>query len=166
MRRSLLAVVGAVAGVALLSGCGAEILPLAAVHRDSDGHLKALLRPCGDDRIYGLGLRATPTDEEAADADPERNFSGWEAHGQRTLTDADFPLFSPPAAWRSRPVGAQELTEEYTYTLGFGKDGEPYYSGLVKFRAADIERLRPGRVWADDRAMTLGEFEELAEDSC
>ncbi|MFJ9151373.1 hypothetical protein ACIRP7_25700 [Streptomyces sp. NPDC102270] len=40
------------------------------------------------------------------------------------------------------------------------------YNGIVTFTAADLAALEPGQVWADDRAMSLGEFEELAEDSC
>ncbi|WP_316775188.1 hypothetical protein [Streptomyces sasae] len=39
-------------------------------------------------------------------------------------------------------------------------------SGTVTFTAGYLAALQPGQVWADDRAMSLGEFEKLAEDSC
>ena len=34
------------------------------------------------------------------------------------------------------------------------------------FTTDDLGRLRPGQVWADDRAMSVEEFEKLAEKSC
>ncbi|MFF4831592.1 hypothetical protein [Streptomyces sp. NPDC001315] len=55
----------------------------------------------------------------------------------------------------------------YTYELSFGKAEFNYeYTGIVTFRATDLHPLRRGQVWADGRAMSLGEFERLAEDSC
>lgn len=151
---------GVVAGAMLLSGCGAELLPLVAVRLGASGAPEAVLRPCGDDLIQGLSLRGAP-------AGSDRVLSGWRVPGKRHGADAEFPLFSPPAAWHARPTGEQRLVPGYTYELVFGKAEFNYeYTGIVTFRAADLTALKPGQVWADDRAMSLGEFEELAEDSC
>jgi hypothetical protein len=54
----------------------------------------------------------------------------------------------------------------YSYELAFGKAEPDYdYTGAVTFTAEDLAALKPGQVWADGRAMSLGEFEKLAEDS-
>ncbi|MFI0964737.1 hypothetical protein ACH4S8_25590 [Streptomyces sp. NPDC021080] len=162
MRRDVMAIVGVVTACLLLSGCEAELLPLAAVRLDTEGVPRAVLRPCGDDLIGGLSLVGTP-----AGTDSGRNRSGWKVPGDRHVTDTEFPLFSPPSAWRARATGQQRLVPDYTYELGFGKAEFNYeYTGNVTFRAADLATLKPGQVWADDRAMSLGEFERLAEDSC
>ncbi|MFK4099170.1 hypothetical protein ACI2L1_03590 [Streptomyces sp. NPDC019531] len=163
MRRGVIAVAGAVVAVGLLSGCGAEILPLVAVRADGAGAVEAVLRPCGDDLVRGPSLIGVPTGEEES----ERNVSGWEASGSRRPVDAEFPLFSPPANWHVLPVGEQRLLPGHTYQLAFGKDEYNYeYTGIVTFTATDLAALEPGQVWADGRAMSLGEFEELAEGSC
>lgn len=160
MGRAGAALAGVVGGVLLLSGCGAEILPLAAVRLDAWGAPVALVRHCGDDLIHGLSLAGAP-------ADSEKNLSGWRVPGQRHGTDAEFPLFSPPVAWQARAAGQQRLVPSYTYELGFGKAEFNYeYTGIVTFRAADLAALKPGQVWADDRVMSRGEFEKLAADSC
>ncbi|MET9891447.1 hypothetical protein ABZZ47_14740 [Streptomyces sp. NPDC006465] len=162
MRRGAVAIVGVAAGCLLLGGCGAEIRPLAAVRLDTEGAPRAVLRPCGDDLIQGLSLVGAP-----AGRDSGRNRSGWQVRGKRHGSDVEFPLFSPPSAWRARTAGQQRLVPDYTYELGFGKAEFNYeYTGTVTFRAADLATLKPGQVWADDRVMSLGEFERLAEDSC
>lgn len=158
---------GALGAPALLSGCGAETRPLAAVHLDASGNPWALVRPCGDDLVQGLGPHGTPAAAAEADADSAPGLSGWRVPGERHIADAAFPLFSPPAAGRARPAGEQRLLPGYSYELVFGKAEYDYeYTGSVTFRAADLRGLGPGRVWAEDRAMSLGEFERLAEDSC
>jgi hypothetical protein len=161
MGRRRIAVAGVVVGVALLSGCGAVDLPLAAVRVGADGVPWALIRPCGDDSYRGPDLGDQPRGDEEAPVT-----SGWDTEGERA-GDAEFPLFSPPATWKARPVGAQELLPGHDYVLAFGHyvTGDSY-NGTVTFSAADLATLKPGQVWADDRAMSLGEFEELAEDSC
>jgi hypothetical protein len=162
MRRYVVAVAGVVAAVGLLSGCGAEILPLVAVRLDGQGRPQAVVRPCGDDLIQGLSLSGAPDEEESGES-----LSGWNVAGKRRAADAEFPLFSPPAAWHARAVGPQRLVSSYTYELGFGKAEFDYeYTGIVTFRASDLAVLETAQVWADGRAMSLDEFEELAEDSC
>lgn len=162
MRRYVVAVAGVGAAVGLLSGCGAEILPLVAVRLDGQGRPQAVVRPCGDDLIQGLSLSGAPDEEE-----PGELLSGWNVAGKRRGADTEFPLFSPPAAWHARAVGPQRLVSSYTYELGFGKAEFNYeYTGIVTFRASDLAVLRTAQVWADGRAMSLDEFEELAEDSC
>ncbi|PWI20480.1 hypothetical protein DI272_15180 [Streptomyces sp. Act143] len=145
----------------LLGGCAAVDLPLAAVRVGADGRPWALIRPCGDDsyREPDLEGRAGRTEAGAV-------ASGWSTDGEAEGDD-EFPLFAPPPAWKARPVGAQRLLPDHTYVLAFGHyiTGDSY-NGIVSFTAADLTALKPGQVWADDRPMSLGEFEELAEDSC
>ncbi|MFI8535898.1 hypothetical protein ACIGMX_37285 [Streptomyces aquilus] len=165
MLRRGAAAVGAMAGALLLSGCGAEVLPLVAVQLDAAGAAEVVLRPCGDDLVQGLGLDGTTAAE--ADSDSARNRSGWRAPDRLRPDDAEFPLFSPPGDWHVRPAGEQRLVPGYTYRLAFGKAEFDYeYTGIVAFTADDLATLAPGQVWADDRPMSLGEFEELAEGSC
>ncbi|MEU9170195.1 hypothetical protein AB0D34_20720 [Streptomyces sp. NPDC048420] len=162
MRRGVFAVAGAVVAIGLLSGCGAEILPLVAVRVDGEGRAQAVIRPCGDDPVHGVSLSGAPDEDESGDV-----LSGWRVPGKLRAADAEFPLFSPPAAWHAQAIGPQRPVSAYTYELGFGKGESTYeYTGSVTFRARDLATLAPGQVWADDRAMSLGEFEELAEGSC
>ncbi|MFE7840037.1 hypothetical protein ACFU53_29470 [Streptomyces sp. NPDC057474] len=161
MLRKVLGTVGAVAGAVLLSGCSAVDLPLAAVTVNADGAPRALIRPCGDAGYQGLDLDGwTSSDED------ETVTTGWDTEGERS-GDAEFPLFSPPAAWKAEPRGEQRLLPGRSYLLSFGQYGSgDDLNGKVAFTAADIAGLEPGQVWADDRAMSLEEFEELAEESC
>ncbi|MFE0510668.1 hypothetical protein [Streptomyces sp. NPDC058964] len=162
MKRAGVAAVGVVAGVLLLSGCAAVDLPLAGVRMGADGVPYALIRPCGDD-----GYRTPSLDGWAAGAGDGPVTTGWDVRKEELSGDADFPLFSPPAAWKARHRGERRLLPGHRYTLAFGHyvTGDSY-NGIVGFSAEDIAGLKPGRVWADDRAMSLGEFERLAEDSC
>jgi hypothetical protein len=160
LRRVAAGVVGVVAGAMLLSGCTPIDLPLAAVRLDAKGAPEAVLRHCGDDLIEGLSLDGAPEDSE-------KTLSGWWVRGKRHGTDAEFPLFSPPAKWRAKMVGKQRLVPGYTYRLAFGKAEFNYeYVGTVTFRAADLAKLKPGQVWADGRAMSRGKFEKLAAAAC
>lgn len=162
MRRMVCVLVGVVAGALLLSGCEAVDLPLAAVRMGVDGKPQALIRPCGDDRVDGLSLTGTRAKDGSGP-----NLSGWRVPDTVRPGDAGFPLFSPLADWHARPSGTQAPVADYTYQLGFMKGESNYeYSVILTFRTADLAKLKPGQVWADDRAMSLGEFEKLAEDSC
>ncbi|WP_200302654.1 hypothetical protein [Streptomyces adelaidensis] len=164
MRRRVLTTVGVLTGAAVLSGCTALDLPLAAVAVDADGTPRALIRPCGDDGYRGLGLEGWPSSDE-----DETVTTGWAVAGERS-GDSQFPLFSPPGAWeaeRKGDKGGQRLLPGHSYRLGFGQyAGGDDHNGTVAFTAADISGLEPGQVWADDRAMSPGEFEELAEGAC
>ncbi|MFK0154519.1 hypothetical protein ACIQVL_32280 [Streptomyces sp. NPDC090499] len=156
------AVLGTAAGALLLSGCGAIELPLAAVRVGANGMPHAVIRPCGDDRIEGLSLTGTRARDGSG-----RDLSGWRVDGTLRTGDASFPLFDPPADWHARHTGTQRTVAAYTYRLGFMKGEFNYeYSTTLTFRTTDLAKLRPGRVWADGRVMSLGEFEKLAEDSC
>ncbi|MER7566567.1 hypothetical protein ACGFWE_35545 [Streptomyces sp. NPDC048523] len=159
MRRGFFAVAGVVVGVGLLSGCTAVDLPLAGVRAGADGAPYGLFRPCGDDSYRTPGLDGSAGDGPVS--------TGWSVKSTKLSGDADFPLFSPPPAWGARHRGAQRLLPKDDYTLRFGHyvTGDSY-NGIVTFTAADLAALEPGQVWADDRAMSLGEFEKLAEDSC
>ncbi|MFJ3308084.1 hypothetical protein ACIPSA_34370 [Streptomyces sp. NPDC086549] len=162
MRRAGAAAAGVVAGALLLSGCAAVDLPLAGVRAGADGKPYALIRPCGDDEY-----RTPSLDGWAEGGGDGPVTTGWDVRKEKLSGDAEFPLFSPPDAWRARHRGAQRLLPKHRYSLGFGHyvTGDSY-NGIVEFSAEDIGRLKPGQVWADDRAMSLGEFEKLAEDSC
>ncbi|MFH8435388.1 hypothetical protein ACH4A3_09185 [Streptomyces sp. NPDC018007] len=168
MRRVLSCALLVAVGVATLSGCGAELLPLVGVQLDAEGAPRVLLRPCGDGKIRGTGLRSG----EAARAEGGgllggRNLSGWKVPEEHAPGDVDFPLFAPPSRWAAVHVGEQELRADLAYQVSFGKSGFTYdYTGLVTFRLADLKALEPGQVWADDRIMTREAFEELAEESC
>jgi len=160
--RGTAAVLGTVAGALLLSGCGAEDLPLAGVRLGADGVPHALIRPCGDDGYQSPSLDGRPG---AAEGGPVT--TGWDVRKEKLSGDAEFPLFSPPAGWKARHRGEQRLLPKHEYTLAFGHyiTGDSY-NGIVEFSTEQIAALKPGQVWADDKAMSLGEFEKLAEDSC
>ncbi|MFF7174527.1 MULTISPECIES: hypothetical protein [Streptomyces] len=159
-RRCVSGVALVAAAVGLLSGCTAVDLPLAGVRVGADGMPYALLRPCGDDSYRTPGL-----DGSVGDDGPVT--TGWSVKRTRLSGDADFPLFSPPAAWDARHRGARRLLPQHHYTLGFGHyvTGDSY-NGIVTFTTADLDALTPGQVWADSRAMSRHDFEKLAEDSC
>lgn len=156
-------------GVATLSGCGAVVLPLVGVQLDAEGVPHVLLRPCGDDKIRGPGLRGiagTDRAESGVLLDDE-NLSGWKVAGEHAPGDVDFPLFAPPSQWDAVQVGNQHLLGDLTYQISFGKAEFNYeYTGLVTFRLTDVDALEPGQVWADRRSMTREAFEELADESC
>ncbi|WP_259407703.1 hypothetical protein [Streptomyces akebiae] len=88
----------------------------------------------------------------------------WRAEGERS-GDTAFALFSPPPAWGTDAGGERRLLPDRTYQLTFTHH-EDDYNGTVAFTAGDLSGLGTGQVWADDRAMDLDEFEELAEESC
>lgn len=160
VRRRFIGGVALVGGaVGLLSGCTAVDLPLAGVRVGANGAPYALLRPCGDDGYRTPGLDGSVGEGPVT--------TGWLVKKTKLSGDADFPLFSPPAAWGARHRGTQRLLPKHHYTLSFGHyvTGDSY-NGFVTFTAADLDALKSGQVWADGRAMSLGEFEELAEDSC
>ncbi|MGW7410429.1 hypothetical protein ACWGI9_43345 [Streptomyces sp. NPDC054833] len=162
LRRRTGAAVGVVAGALLLSGCAAVDLPLAGVRMGANGVPYALIRPCGSD-----SYRTPSLDGWAKGAEDGPATTGWDVRKEKLSGDARFPLFSPPHAWRARHRGAQRLLPEHRYSLAFGHyvTGDSY-NGVVEFTTAEIARLKPGQVWADGRAMSPGEFEKLAEDSC
>ncbi|WP_199835809.1 MULTISPECIES: hypothetical protein [unclassified Streptomyces] len=162
MRRTGAVAAGIVGGTLLLSGCGAVDLPLAGVRAAPDGTPYAVFRPCGDDSYRGPHL-----DGRARGAGKGPVSTGWDAKEEGLRGDADFPLFEPPAAWHARHRGTQRLLPRHGYVLRFGHyAGGDSYNGVVEFTGEQIARLRPGQVWADDRAMSLAEFERLAAGSC
>ncbi|MET9451198.1 hypothetical protein [Streptomyces cinerochromogenes] len=162
MRRTGAVAAGIVGGMLLLSGCGAVDLPLAGVRVAADGTPYAMVRPCGDDSYQSPSL-----DGRARAGEEGPVTTGWDAKKEGLRGDADFPLFDPPARWQARHRGTQRLLPRHHYVLGFGHyTGGDSYNGTVEFTGEQIGRLKPGQVWADDRAMSLGAFERLADDSC
>lgn len=168
MRRVLSCALFVAVGVAALSGCSAELLPLVGVQLDAKRAPHVLLRPCGDDKIRGPSLRSVEARHaEGGGLLDGENLSGWKVPREHAPGDVDFPLFAPPSPWAAVHVGDQELRADLAYQVAFGKAEFNYdYTGRVTFRLADVEALEPGQVWADGRSMTREAFEELAEESC
>jgi hypothetical protein len=79
-----------------------------------------------------------------------------------------FPLFEPPRSWRTEATGPQKLAPGRTYSLTFKvfEGGGVQYTGDLYFTAKDLTSLHPGQVWADDRAMSRDDFDDLVDDKC
>lgn len=167
-------------------------LPLVAVRNGDDGQPVAELRPCdGGETISEMGLESwTPEEDEAAieeaslgsvgsssasqpaqagteypgrdQADQED--SSWETWGATNHGGVVFRVFSPPPQWHAQAFGRQALLPGRTYALTFRGSGSYLAHGY--FTADDLASLRPGQVWADDRAMSTKDFDELVEDKC
>lgn len=179
-------------GLTMVSGCSPPDLPLVAVRNGDDGQPVAELRPCeGGDTLSGIGLQSwTPEEGEAAieeaslgsvgsssasqpaqagtdnpdGSQAHQEDSGWETGGAKNHGGVVFPLFSPPSEWRAHTYGRQKLLPGRTYALGFHGSGS--YMAHVYFTADDLASLKPGQVWADDRAMSTKDFTELVDDKC
>ncbi|MFD4977166.1 hypothetical protein [Streptomyces sp. NPDC058424] len=54
--------------------------------------------------------------------------------------------------------------EAPTYALAFHGSGS--YMAHVYFTTDDLASLQPGQVWADNRAMSTKDFDELVDDKC
>ncbi len=179
-------------GLTMVSGCSPPDRPLVAVRNGNDGQPVAELRPCeGGEILSGMRLgswtldegeaaveeaplgsigpsstsrhAATGTDDPDEDQALEED-SGWEAWGATNHGGVVFPLFSPPPEWRVQTFGRQTLLPDRTYALRF--HGAGGYMAHVYFTADDLASLQPGQVWADDRAMSAGDFGELVDDKC
>ncbi|MDX3548048.1 hypothetical protein ACSCB1_13970 [Streptomyces europaeiscabiei] len=165
MLKRVLAVTGAAAGAVLLSGCVALELPLAAVTADADGVPLVLIRPCDDDPYEDPTLSGWAGAHEDEPSEDEADTTVWEAAGEWSGAE-EFPLFSPPASWGVEAGDERRPRSGHTYRFVFYSQTDDDANGTVMFTTADLRRLKPGQVWADDRAMSLEEFEELAEKSC
>jgi hypothetical protein len=165
MLRRVVAVIGAVVVSVVLSGCGPEVLPLAAVTVDADGTPRVLVRPCGDATYEAPTVEGRAGSYEEEPGSDEADTTVWEADGEWS-GDVEFPLFSPPAAWEAETRGEQRLLPGRTYEFTFYGHTDDHATGAVSFTVGDLERVGRGQVWADDRVMSAGEFEELAEGAC
>ncbi|MCE0446707.1 hypothetical protein LT493_25295 [Streptomyces tricolor] len=93
--------------------------------------------------------------------------TGWDTDREGLRGDADFRSSARPPAGGARHRGAQRLLPRHHYVLRFGHyTGGDSCNGSVEFTGEQIGRLRPGRVWADGRAMSPRAFERLAADAC
>ncbi|WP_405984661.1 hypothetical protein [Streptomyces sp. NBC_00872] len=189
MRRAITAVTGALCTAVLLTGCSPPDLRLAALWKGEDGRWWAELRPCGDDLLNSPHLSGWPTEEtetagsetagsEAAgsggspspEPEPEPTIddsTGWRTWSMTPTGRVRFPLFEPPESWRAEATGPQELRPGYTYGLTFrvGADSS-VYRGSVFASTEELATLRPGQVWADGRAMSMDEFDDVVADQC
>ncbi|WP_158711557.1 hypothetical protein [Streptomyces xylophagus] len=169
MKRVVVGVVSAVAGSVLLGGCSPANLSLAAVRLDGDGTPVATLRLCDGDRGSRAELSSWPTGDAGA-SEPVDQQTGWRPDfgAEIEVSTATFPLFSPPAAWHTEATGPQRLRPGRTYALDVTgpRSGWDPYDIVVYFTTADLNRLKPGQVWADDRAMSRDDFDDLVDDAC
>ncbi|MFE5300630.1 hypothetical protein [Streptomyces sp. NPDC056632] len=178
------ALVGAI--MVSVAACSPELRPLAAVYVDGDGTPHALLRACDEDgRIRGPWLQGrlpteAPDDATADEAEQDANapeasageasamaqpWIGWDTAGLHEA--ADFPLFSPPTAWKAVSRGPQTLRPGYEYELGFADPSDSYvYNGLVTFDAGQLAAVPPGQVLTARGAMTREAFEDAARSAC
>jgi hypothetical protein len=135
-----------------------------------------LVKPCGHDRAGDIDLGSW-TEEETADGASESPESPDSDTGWRTpllgppmepVGTTTFPLFEPPSSWRTEATGPQTLAPGRTYYLEFKVIDGPgvKYTGVVSFTAKDLASLHSGQVWADDRAMSRDDFDDLVDDSC
>ncbi|MFJ9913868.1 hypothetical protein [Actinacidiphila glaucinigra] len=171
MRRGATGVLGALVGLGLLCGCSPARLPLVAVWTSPDGTAVARVQPCPGDHASQVVLHSWD-EREAVDTPsggPRREGadSGWDMWSPAHIGRTTFPLFEPPGSWQVEADGTQALLPDRTYSLSFrGPRGGGTYNGQVYFTAADLASLRPGQVWADDRAMSRTAFAELVSDTC
>ncbi|WP_158697171.1 hypothetical protein [Streptomyces hokutonensis] len=168
MKRFLVAV-GAVAGGVLLGGCSPAQQSLAAVRLDEDGTPVATVRLCDGDHGSRAELSSWPT-KDAGTSEPLDQQTGWRPDFGTAVevSTATFPLFSPPAAWHTEATGPQRLQPGRTYALDVTgpRAGSDPYDIVVYFTTADLNRLKPGQVWADSRAMSQDDFDDLVDDAC
>ena len=121
----------------------------------------------GDEQLEALAQRrgqVTGSWEDEPSED-ETDKTVWETDGAWS-GDAEFPLFSPPAAWDAETRGEQRLLPGHTYAFAFYGHTDDQVNGAVTFTGSDLAKLKPGRVWADDRVMSAKEFEERTERAC
>jgi hypothetical protein len=146
----------------------------------ADGQPVVAIRPCGGDHAKDLDLRSWAEDAYVEDehgelidnptstASPGQEDTNWDVASGVEVGRITFPLFSPPSAWQVRKTGQQRLLPGRAYALHFtgARTGWSPYDGDLTFSAEELASLRPGQVWADGRAMSRGEFEKLAANSC
>jgi hypothetical protein len=165
------------AGSALLTGCSPPQLPLVAARVTAEGDPELLLRACkgvtyeGDlkisdlTRYRGIDLIATP---HASVPPPAPGAPGPDitlsfpsgSKGAQTVRP-----FRPPTGWVVKESPADRtLTPEHDYYVTFRQSDAT--TGIVSFTPEDLATLRPGEVWADNRAMTEAEFTGLATRKC
>ncbi|MFE2419338.1 hypothetical protein [Streptomyces hokutonensis] len=176
MRHVVVTVVGVSAGVGLLSACSPAQLPLAAAWLDTAGRPVALVRPCGHDRAASIDLDSWTAEEAADGASGTPEDPGADTHWGTPLIGppgepfgtTTFPLFEPPRSWRTEAAGPQTLAPDRTYHLKFTVIDGPgvKYTGVLDFTAKDLTSLHSGQVWADSRAMSRDDFDDLVDDAC
>jgi hypothetical protein len=72
-------------------------------------------------------------------------------------------------SWEDEPSEdetEQRLLPDHTYAFAFYAHTDDQVNGAVTFTGSDLAKLKPGRVWADDRVMSAKEFEERTERAC
>lgn len=172
-------VAGMVAAFGLLSACTPPDVPLAAVWLDEDRRPVAEIRPCHSQHATDVHLGSwTQEEQDALEESPDAGSSGtvasdgvdsgWAAWTVWVASGTSFRLFPPPPSWRVQTFGRQELLPGRTYALSFGGGGKGNddRNGHVYFTTADLASLRPGQVWADNRAMSREDFDKLVDHNC
>ncbi|GAA3774484.1 hypothetical protein GCM10022403_006730 [Streptomyces coacervatus] len=165
MRRAVAAVLCAVAGSVLLTGCTPTEKHLIAIWLDGRGQPVARVRPCGDDRVSGAELLSWVTDGGGSADYPGE---GWRSQAPEGFGGATFPLFAPPRSWRVRRTGTQSFVRGRSYKLSFvvhGDDSTKYASELL-FSGDDLTSLKPGQVWAEDQPLSREDWDDLVGEQC
>ncbi|RSO07745.1 hypothetical protein DMH26_04230 [Streptomyces sp. WAC 05379] len=167
MKRIGVVMSGVAMGCAALTACSPAERPLAAAWLDDDGVPMVAIRPCGTDRVGPLALRDSP--ETRPESLTAADYAGWETSLDKDAIGArTFELFSPPRSWHAETRGPQVLRprRSYQFMAYGGTSGFSNYNIELHFTSDDLSDLRTGQVWAEGRAMSRREFEELADDSC
>ncbi|MGV9311499.1 hypothetical protein ACWDR0_04815 [Streptomyces sp. NPDC003691] len=178
-RRSIAALCLVTGLVTTAGACSVPTKDLTAVWIGADGIPVAEIRPCDGDRAYGLTLESfsdtpsgaatviSPGTAAAGTGAVRRVNTSWSVGHRDGVSAAGFPLFSPPAAWKVRTKGPQELRPGHRYSLDFRGDAEDWdtYNSWLDFTLEDLKSLKPGEVWNGD-AVTREEFEKTARDMC
>ncbi|MET8471999.1 hypothetical protein ABZY90_22070 [Streptomyces sp. NPDC006422] len=156
---------GVTAALALLAtGCSPPQLPLVAIGKGPHGDVRALLHPCGGDRMQRIELLGGSQDEEDDTA-----VDGWSSRPPTSATgEQEISLLSPPSDWQGTARPVSRLTKSWSYSVSFvvGPDNTVRYEGIAYFTSADIDRLAPGQWWADGEPLSRAAFRSKADDAC
>ncbi|MFE6909154.1 hypothetical protein [Streptomyces erythrochromogenes] len=167
MRRAWLAGATVLVAAGVLAGCSPPRYDLVAAYNGDDGKPWIMLAPCGRNDITSVHVSSWPTDPGRSPYTPGAGLeSGWWADIDPAIGGGSLPLFAPPASWSVLPHGEQRLLPGYRYNVDFYSPEDGVYYGEVYFTAEDLAGLKPGEVWAGDRAMTRKAFREYRADKC
>ncbi len=171
----------AVAAGALGACTPSKFVPNAGVLRRADGALAILVAPCRDHGVSDVILHGSP-------APASSTSTGWwwiEAPGEperpwvsRTVRDpVEVVPFQAPAGWTIQHRDLQPpMQPGVTYSVGGFLQGRYRHQATgPSFTLADLDRLRPGEVYAEPRRGRGGErpivlsrtdFEDRASGAC
>ncbi|MER5485270.1 hypothetical protein ABT024_18860 [Streptomyces sp. NPDC002812] len=161
MRRGLL--VGLVLlGGGLLTACTPPTYDLAGVYKDDSGQIMVEAGRCSNEgQISGFYLAGPPVEGEPSSTRTTGHVRG-DTH------PGPFPLLAPVPGPDGKPGAAPPL-DAGSYYLRFHvlkDEHRVLYSSATSFESGDIQALRPGQVWANDKAMSRDHFRTYLRDAC